>query len=390
MANMFPVRSGLGNARIDDSGNEIDEIIARGKELALFNRDILNNPNNQPRIPTRGIDTIAAMGRPKQPGTTLEEPLKFGGVTNPQAMAENPIRQVRSDIYDKQSKPQEQPETGMSNDNKLFWPRQNDNDIDSVLNRRVKEQQIEKSQADIDSKGWKTVQVADPNDPTKQIWVRHNSISGETKPLELGEKTTVQTAAQGKINAADAEKATEKANRRKAIVENTNATLSLLDDLLDKNDQLTPEAARAVGKSAVGNWIPTSMGYSGSAKIDRLAGRQVLDLIEEMKSQSRTGATGFGQMNRDELRLLVNSASLLNNKFLDEETYRGALKDVRDRLKKVLMDGPNESSSVNNAPNASTDNVVAQGKIRVKNKATGQTGTISEGAFNPVKYERIQ
>lgn len=379
---MFPVRSNFASAKIDDSGNDMNEVIEAGKELALWNRDVLNSQNKYSRNYS-GIDAVAAMGRPKIAGTTLEEPLKFGGVTNPGAMAQNPMGEVRSDIYDRQSQPQEQPEVGMSNDNKLFWQRQDDNDIDSQLNRRAKEQNILKSQADIDAKGWKTVQIADPNDPTKQIWVRHNSITNETEPINLN-NGNVQTAGQGKINAVDAEKAQEKLNKRRAIVSGAESSLKLLDDLLDENDKLKPIASRATGWSAAGNWIPGSQGREGSGKIARLAGRQVLDLINEMKAQSRTGATGFGQMNLKELELLQNSATMLSDNWQDDAVAQQALKEIKDRLKLVIQDGLDDFSENTVKPisshssSSSNTTSVPEGKILVRRKSDGKMGYTSK------------
>lgn len=338
MANMFPVRSDLGNARIEDDGNEMNEVIEIGKRLALFNRDILNNPNNQPR-PISGIRAVGDMGFSKPRGMANIHPSlpanNFGDEpmntqVNWNSLDTSPaLSRVRPTPVNN-----EQQEVGMSNDNKLFVQRVLDDDIDSQLNRRVKEQQIAKSQADIDSKGWKTVNVTDPNNPGQTIAIRANDITGETKPLDLpGQITNKENPAAIQKRLDDTNKAS---SNKKAYLDKTNESLSVIKDLMDDAGNLTTEGARAVGKSSIGNWIPTTKGYSGGLKINKLRNEQVLNLIKELKEQSKTGATGMGNMSNKDLSVINNAATLLDS-GLDEEEFKKQLAIVKSELNDIVQ-----------------------------------------------------
>jgi hypothetical protein len=61
---------------------------------------------------------------------------------------------------------------------------------------------------------------------------------------------------------------------------------------------------------------------SGRAKADaalnQLRGRTVIDMLNQMKQQSRTGATGFGALTERELALLERAATQLNNTTMSD------------------------------------------------------------------------
>jgi hypothetical protein len=134
-------------------------------------------------------------------------------------------------------------------------------------------------------------------------------------------------------------------------------TLSLLDSeifdasTLDKKDangkpiqpKLTGDVSSNVGKSRIPYAeyvLPYGSQAAGAAAIKRVKNRLTLNLIGEMKSQSRTGATGFGQLTGRELDLLEAAASKLDNLFLDEDTIViPELMKIREKLQKILMPG---------------------------------------------------
>jgi hypothetical protein len=110
---------------------------------------------------------------------------------------------------------------------------------------------------------------------------------------------------------------------KSAALASTNEVLSLIGQLADQTPQgwkLKPDASKSfgarmpfVGKLPMGGWT------DANARIEKLRGKAVLDLIAEMKRQSATGATGFGAMNIRELELLERSASLLTNANISDE-----------------------------------------------------------------------
>ena len=64
---------------------------------------------------------------------------------------------------------------------------------------------------------------------------------------------------------------------------------------------------------------------TADAYLKQLTAERIVELIGEMKSQSKTGATGFGQLNIEELRVLQQASTVLNQKNISDVT---ALKEL--------------------------------------------------------------
>lgn len=105
--------------------------------------------------------------------------------------------------------------------------------------------------------------------------------------------------------------------------------------LLNPDDSLKDEAKWAYGGTAWSRYIPGSPGMTGGAAADRVAAERILNVINHMKSQSRTGATGMGNMSNDDRKVLENAATKLKNPWLDQEVIRKELVKIRAILRKV-------------------------------------------------------
>jgi hypothetical protein len=129
------------------------------------------------------------------------------------------------------------------------------------------------------------------------------------------------------------------AKKRQAVVEGTHRTLDAIDEIIDESGSLRPSMLAALGKSRVSmlHLVPGTEAFDANASINRLRSRLVIDLMAEMKAQSRTGATGFGQLNMQELKILMDSAAKLDPKQ-SEEVFAIELRKIRDRLEKILKD----------------------------------------------------
>lgn len=123
-----------------------------------------------------------------------------------------------------------------------------------------------------------------------------------------------------------------------AIQQKTQETLDALDEILDEKGKIKPNMRSAIGASRMLGlqYLPATQTRAGDAAIKRLKSMLIVDLIGEMKAQSRTGATGFGQLNMRELGVLESAASKLDPS-LDEDTFEAELKRIREKLKKVLQ-----------------------------------------------------
>lgn len=112
-----------------------------------------------------------------------------------------------------------------------------------------------------------------------------------------------------------------------------------IDDLLTPEGELTDG-----GRSLFGEYTPvfargmqaTPSGVSANASLRQIVGQNVVDLIHEMKRQSQTGATGFGQLNRAELDIILSAATRLTQR-LPEATAQNDLKTLREKWNKVLQ-----------------------------------------------------
>lgn len=106
--------------------------------------------------------------------------------------------------------------------------------------------------------------------------------------------------------------------------------------LLKDDDSLTDKASWGTGGSAWTGWIPGTPGRSGQASLKKVASEQVLNLIGHLKSQSRTGATGMGNMSDRDMGVLQSAATKLNDPYLDEETIRVELVKIRNVLRNAV------------------------------------------------------
>ena len=125
-----------------------------------------------------------------------------------------------------------------------------------------------------------------------------------------------------------------------AIQQTTQDTLQALDELLSPDNKLRPEIGKYVGLGRVSGfvekYIPGAEARTTQAKIDRLRNLLSIELIGEMKTQSRTGATGFGQLSTRELEVLEKAASKLDP-GIQKEAFETELIRIKERLRKILM-----------------------------------------------------
>lgn len=184
------------------------------------------------------------------------------------------------------------------------------------------------------NKGWEVANVPDPNDPTKTIAVRMNKSTGQVEPITHDGKNvgnlmrpgTKPTTVQGMPSAAFGN-----------IRDKTQGALDEIRDILNDDDTLTPEGKAATGKSALFARIPFTAGRAGSNSINRIKSQSVLNLIGEMKAQSKTGATGFGNMSNKDLSVLEDAANKLDT-YTREEDFVKELKRIRGMLRKIMED----------------------------------------------------
>ena len=323
MQNMFPIKSNLGNARIPvEPDIDIQSMIGdRSSGLQVVsNRMQSNNIGN---------------GRHLQ-GQTVNPDLKFGGVVNsdpgPGRDILNRARSNAENLWESYKQPAVQAEQmGPSRDE--LHRRQY---FDEALKSRTVDSNIAQNERKIGNEERRLDQADQKIDNTETVNDRR------LKVLEEGASAKTDLAKQ-KLDEAT----TAKSNQRKAITSRAQAALDELNSLIDDKDTLTTRGNDAFGgiNNMISNYWPLSSdSYDASTTRDRLKNLLTLDLIGEMKAQSKTGATGFGAMNLRELGVLEGGASRLNGKLSDKDAP-GVLRDLRKKLQDVLTDGPDDADN---------------------------------------------
>ena len=73
--------------------------------------------------------------------------------------------------------------------------------------------------------------------------------------------------------------------------------------------------------------------------VKQLLDKQIVALMSEMKAQSPTGATGFGQLAVEELKLLRSAAGRLDL-GQSEAQFLGGLNEIKAKLQRVMLPEP--------------------------------------------------
>lgn len=177
-------------------------------------------------------------------------------------------------------------------------------------------------------------------DATKQSNTEKNIALRDANATKMVD--TKEQADEKKKLAADT---LDKSNKQTAVKAMATQTLDALNDLLDpKTGRLKEEIKGAIGpsrffKSFGGlGFMPGSESRTADRKLKNFTANTVLNLIGEMKAQSKTGATGFGALNIKELGKLEDAANKLDS-YENEDDYADELQRIREKLNKILEPG---------------------------------------------------
>lgn len=350
--------------------------------------DIVNRFSRQ-ETPTSGrLQQVAKQNAGGVESTTHQQPLRFGGVveqSNPGADILSRAKVNAEQLWNGYKQPQTTAGQVLAgsgikpNDQDPGMTKAVENlDVDKQLNSEFKKSQINENKARTneinnrenitEDKAWKIITITDPSNPTKQINARYNTITNKTEPIVLPNSGIITTTTKQGDLIKEKENETARFEANKAFREKSQAALDTLNELssVDEqgNEKLNPNTQTATGWSAniPGlEYIPGGTGTgvaSAHASIERLRNLLTLDLLQEIKKQSKSGATGFGQMNLRELGVLENSASKLAKMNQGEPEYAAELNRIRQKLTNILAqkDGFNGGSNSDGVVDDSTGN----------------------------------
>jgi hypothetical protein len=200
-----------------------------------------------------------------------------------------------------------------------------------------------------ETRGWQIASIPNPDDPTKQMAVKINQITGEVVPVTMNGKPT------GPVTKMGGPSTTPGANdpaKLQKIQESARGVISAIDSMFDtKTGHLTSDVNAAVGANRLLPMykLPGSRARIGEKTINNLKANLVLQTIAEMKAQSKTGATGFGALNLKELGVLEDAASKLDP-GLPVDAFEAELKRIREKFNKILQPTDGMTNTVTSTP----------------------------------------
>ena len=163
---------------------------------------------------------------------------------------------------------------------------------------------------------------------TPEILKRQAATRAAEQAAELKKSHTAQQKTQEGL-AAGAE----------SMMENVDLLLSPLPGP-EGQRYLSRAASKVVGPARLPAVMAREVGgkvSSTQAIIDQLVGQQILALMAELKAQSKTGATGFGQLSEKELAILQQASTRLSNQAQSEEDYAKSLQDLKASLQRIIF-----------------------------------------------------
>lgn len=122
------------------------------------------------------------------------------------------------------------------------------------------------------------------------------------------------------------------------IQDSARNTLDALGELIDEKGKLRPNIASVVGVNRLNplRYLPGTGYVTAEASIKRLKSVQILDLIEQIKAQSKIGATGFGRLTDKDLQILGSAATKLDT-AMPEADFEAELNRIKKTVEKVLQ-----------------------------------------------------
>ena len=127
----------------------------------------------------------------------------------------------------------------------------------------------------------------------------------------------------------------KKTEEKKTAIQKLSDTESSLDTALnaaDKALKLAPGSFAGASSQALLSSIPWTDAKSLNNLVSTLQSEKVMGTLEQLKSQSRTGATGFGSLTEKELTLLMNRITSLDP---TDKMFKQNLSTVMEEWKKV-------------------------------------------------------
>jgi hypothetical protein len=188
----------------------------------------------------------------------------------------------------------------------------------------------------------------DPADPSKgTVFKRYNSVTNQMETVKDKDTGQPSPGADRPGTGGSGSKGLKQPVNIEAIKTQAQETINAINELVNDKGEFTPEAKAFYGPSAamgIDKLPLNSLARVGAVRHRRVAGQLIIGLISEMKNQSKTGATGFGQLSVRELGVIEQAASGMDP-ILPEETKKELIR-IRDKFKLILQPPNSETPTV--------------------------------------------
>jgi len=180
---------------------------------------------------------------------------------------------------------------------------------------------------------------------TTRMMIAASAAQGRNANADLDRQIKEGRIAQQEAEATKTREATDRAiaadnNAREGIAAKSQEMMNLIGQLVERDPKdlnkilgLKPGAARLYG--AVRTPDVPYFGHVGSqnenATLNTLTANTITDFLNYMKNQSRTGATGFGALNQEELKIIVEGAGKLKDRHISPEEALNELMRIYEK-----------------------------------------------------------
>lgn len=216
---------------------------------------------------------------------------------------------------------------------------------------------------------------------------------GKTVPYKpLAPKTSPEDVATAKLKAKIA------LEKPKAYGSLQN-TLREYDNMIKEAQAIKsdPSIGTATGLTSFMGSVPGTGAKRVSARLGTLKAKTLLNVLSSLKQLSSNGASGFGALSESEGNAIRDSISTLDPKQKTEDlqasidrfvTEMEARKsNLQGTFKSTYGDGDFSQQLL--GQNSGNSSPALGTTIRVKNKKTGQTGSMPAASFDPNTYDQL-
>jgi hypothetical protein len=175
--------------------------------------------------------------------------------------------------------------------------------------------------------------------PRDKVWVTRN---GQLIPIEKGTEQpgdVPRDAVSERQQMASEQDRENKQRAARGVAQTTLEAIGELGTIGEDGTVTLKDATQGLfGLRIPGlGLIPGTERANAAASLERLKSQAIVGLMNEMKAQSRTGATGFGALNKEELVVLQTGATKLSSSAISDQSAAEELSRIARAAMKAFV-----------------------------------------------------